>query len=396
MLVTLVSLLSLSALCLGQTTIGASQVAAAITSKDALQSLEDMGISVLGEILSSSVAIVIETQNPSASTTSSGSSTFGTSASSTASPTTSASLTSNNGKTGPTASPLSTTTANSTSNSSSHSDRNLVIILGTLLGVLILALLVTGIWLCCRRRKNRRAVTPVDDDEIGTWRRPMSQRNTVEETHITQPAPPYQPGVERPRSGVYAPIPNPYHEEANSNPFDDETYGYNTNRTSHPPAQGLGVYNNNSSSSEEQERLRDRSPTPFFGASRNAPADTAYNGGAEAMGEAPYNGAVVSRRPVATDATLHKGNRQSAVAEPVYNDATTYNPNGPWVPPAPARSPRRPRSLPRSPLGKDNGFDFGFEQQPVRHSLNGRYSAEPAPTRGMGVTSPIGEAHQRF
>jgi hypothetical protein len=193
---------------------------------------------------------------------------------------------------------------------------------------------------------------------------------------------------------VYAPIPHPYQQEANQNPFEDDAYN-----TTHHQTGDLGIsnYHNSSSSSEP---LRDRSPTPFFGASgepRNL-ADTSYNGGEAAMDEsgARYSGAVVSRRPVATDATLHKGNRQSTAAEPVYNDATAYNGNGPWVPPTPARSPRRPRSLPRSPLSKDNGLDFGFEQQPMRNSLNGRFSAEPAPTRGTGVISPIGEAHQRF
>lgn len=388
----LIALLSFAAVCLAQTTIGPSQVAAAVTSKDALQSLEDMGISVLSEILSSSVAIVIETENPSA--TSSASSTLATSASSASS----AALTSNDAKTGPTATgSVTSSTSHAATTSSTHSDRNLVIILGTLLGILILALLVTALWLCYRRRKHnvwgRRTGTPVDDDEISSWRRPVSQRQTMEETTISQPAPPYQPGVERPHSGAYAPIPHPYQQEANQNPFEDEAY----NTTHRGGDLGISNFNNSSSSSEP---LRERSPTPFFGASsepRNL-ADTSYNGGAAAMdgNAAPYNGVVVSRRPIPTDATLHKGNRQSTAADPGYTDATTYNGNGPWVPPAPARGPRRPRSLPRSPLGKDNGFDFGFEEQPMRHSLNGRYSAEPAPTRGMGVISPIGEAHQRF
>jgi len=390
MLATFVLIFTFTRLCLAQTTLDPYQISAAVASADTLSSLEQLGLSVLSEILASSLAIVIET--PSASSTSSESSTFATSTS--ASQASSAAPSSTIATTSPTASGLlPTASTDQTSNTPSHSDRNLAIVLGTLLAVLLLALIVTALWLCCRCRKRnipeQRAVTPIEDDEVNTWQRPMSQRQTMEETNNAQPAPPYQPAAERPVTGAYAPIPHPYHQDAGQNPFEDGAYGYNNHGH-----ENLAAYNHSPGSSEE---LHDRSPTPFFGGNSNALVDTSYNGGAAAVvGQAPHSGAVVSRRPVANDASLHKVNRGSASAEPAYNDATTYN-GGPWIPPAPPRSPRRPRSLPRSPLsGGGNGFDFGFEQQPMRHSLNGSYSAHPATLTGTGMASPIGEAHQRF
>jgi len=391
MLATFVLIFTFTRLCLAQTTLDPYQISAAVASADTLSSLEQLGLSVLSEILASSLAIVIET--PSASSTSSESSTFATSTS--ASQASSAAPSSTISTTGPTASGLlPTASTDHTSNTPSHSDRNLAIVLGTLLGVLLLALIVGALWFCCRRRKRniseQRAVTPIEDDEVNTWQRPTSERQTVQEANA-QPAPPYQPAAERPIAGAYAPIPRPYHQDAGQNPFEDGAYGYNNH--THQPAENVAAYNHSPGSSEE---LHDRSPTPFFGGSSNAPVDTSYNGGAAAIGKAPHNGAVVTRRPLANDASLHKGDRGSTSAEPGYNDATTYN-GGPWIPPAPPRSPRRPRSLPRSPLsGGGNGFDFGFEQQPMRHSLNGSYSAHPATLTGTGMTSPIGEAHQRF
>jgi hypothetical protein len=57
----------------------------------------------------------------------------------------------------------------------SNQRRTLIIVLSTVLGSIGIILIVAGIFLCCRYRKGRapfrqRGATPIDDDEIESWR----------------------------------------------------------------------------------------------------------------------------------------------------------------------------------------------------------------------------------
>jgi len=68
----------------------------------------------------------------------------------------------------------SSSSTTSPSTSSDHHRRNLIIILSVVLGVLVIAILVCTAFLVRRLLKRRplvrRSVTPIDDEEIATWR----------------------------------------------------------------------------------------------------------------------------------------------------------------------------------------------------------------------------------
>ena len=60
-------------------------------------------------------------------------------------------------------------------------NRTLVISLSTVLSTVGLVLIVGGVWICWRRRRRRlpffpRGVSPIDDDEIATWKTPRDEK----------------------------------------------------------------------------------------------------------------------------------------------------------------------------------------------------------------------------
>lgn len=94
-----------------------------------------------------------------------------------------------------------------------HNKRNLYIVLGSVLGALLLALVVTIVLFCARRvRKMRlkrarvfrgRTVTPLDDAEFESWRRPSTYTQRPEKYTIRHST----SGTKRP--GIYTDMPSP-------------------------------------------------------------------------------------------------------------------------------------------------------------------------------------------
>lgn len=73
-----------------------------------------------------------------------------------------------------------------------QSNRNLWIILGSILGLLIVAFIIGVAWICRRRLQRRgllptRTVTPLDDAEFESWRRPSQQYHQQPERYTVMP-----------------------------------------------------------------------------------------------------------------------------------------------------------------------------------------------------------------
>lgn len=144
------------------------------------------------------------------------------------------------------------------------------IILGTVLGTLVLSAVAVAVLFCWRRSKRRvrgfslRAVTPLDDAEFESWRRPSQYAQRPEKYGIR----PTQPVVTRDRVSPTSPT-----------MFEKELAAYEFPRTP-SPSDLVPALRSPSNSVRKPERVRrkssvassiaDRPPTPYSPTSSNS------------------------------------------------------------------------------------------------------------------------------
>lgn len=156
----------------------------------------------------------------------------------------------------------------------SEHDRNLAIILGSILGGCAVLLIIGIVLFVMRRRKSRgsiisRSVTPLDDAEFESWRRPSKQLQWREKYNVL-PEPPVPALTRMPSSSRRS----RHSRQLSSKDFGDAvpTYTYRPTRTPEPNMKPEHIRNKSSLS------LQDRPPTPYSPTSskesHNFPAPT--------------------------------------------------------------------------------------------------------------------------
>ncbi|KAF2145752.1 uncharacterized protein K452DRAFT_305717 [Aplosporella prunicola CBS 121167] len=151
----------------------------------------------------------------------------------------------------------------STDSDAASSNRNLAIIIGCALGGVAVCVMVGLSLFCCRRRRAKgailgpRAVTPLDDAEFESWRKPSKQIQWREKRYDLMPEPP-APALTRLPSRTRRSRPNSLESPINS-PTLMYTYRPKPSRTPEP-GEHLDFHARNKSSLSS---LQERPPTPY-------------------------------------------------------------------------------------------------------------------------------------